>query len=135
MRRRRGHGWFVDPTPLSSEEFALDAHGRLMAIQGSAAYVRMDLLSVVLHEPGHVMGLEHEDATHHGDVMSHVLDVGQRRSVQGFTDIVVAEPAPPPSSGNGRGNGNGQGGRTQAFDDASGTLVDWTRLTFWRWTR
>jgi hypothetical protein len=41
----------------------------------------MDLLTVVLHELGHVAGLEDETprTTHPGDVMLGILDVGVRR--------------------------------------------------------
>ena len=49
-----GHGWFVDGTPDDDAEFL----GGLAA-SGSPAAGRMDLLSAVLHELGHVAGLDH----------------------------------------------------------------------------
>jgi hypothetical protein len=55
-----GHGWFVDPTPWENSEFAAHADiGELGAHRGTAAQSRMDLLSVVFHEIGHVLGHEH----------------------------------------------------------------------------
>ncbi len=68
-----GYGWFVDPTPLQDEEFAADGS----ALTSSPASGRMDLLTVVLHELGHVAGLG-DDAG--GDVMGGVLGAGVRRA-------------------------------------------------------
>jgi hypothetical protein len=52
-----GHGWFVDGTPLSDEEFAPGAPGSpLVALPGSAAAGKEDLLTAVLHEMGHLAG-------------------------------------------------------------------------------
>src|SRR5262249_46173309 len=73
-----GHGWFVDPTPLANEEFsaagsAFDLH----ALTGSDAAGRMDLLTVLTHEMGHVLGFDHADAGQApGSVMSDSLQDG-----------------------------------------------------------
>src|SRR5262249_1520973 len=53
-----GRGWFVDPTPADNSEFAARNH-HLVARRTSPAYGRMDLLSVVIHEFGHSMGMGH----------------------------------------------------------------------------
>jgi Tol biopolymer transport system component len=53
-----GYGWFVDTTPLGDEEFSASAPGSsLTALPDGAAAGREDLLTVVLHEMGHLAGL------------------------------------------------------------------------------
>lgn len=49
------YGWFVDQTPLESEEFR-NRRGEFFARDNGLAERRMDLLTVVLHELGHVLG-------------------------------------------------------------------------------
>lgn len=70
-----GWGWFIDPTPSGNEEFALavssDQHA---ATPDSPAYGRMDLLTVVEHEIGHLIGYEHGSL----DVMNESLAAGVR---------------------------------------------------------
>ena len=73
-----GYGWFVDPTPDQNEEFTdLGGHG-LLGVAESAAAGRMDLLTVILHELGHMRGLDHDVAR--SSWMNGLLDVGTRRS-------------------------------------------------------
>jgi hypothetical protein len=75
-----GHGWFVDSTPVFSEEFAtvLSAEARYAAT-GTAAG-RMDLLTVLSHEFGHVLGLAHVDPLiSTQSVMGESLPLGMRR--------------------------------------------------------
>jgi hypothetical protein len=52
-RDAAGYGWFVDPTPWEDDEFA-GAIGaeELLAVAGSNADGRMDLLTAVMHEIG-----------------------------------------------------------------------------------
>jgi hypothetical protein len=77
-----GYGWFVDPTPLRDEEFHVGAAGSpLTALPGTAAAGRMDLLTVVLHEMGHLAGRPDLDAgAHPGDLMADTLAPGTRRT-------------------------------------------------------
>jgi len=55
-----GWGWFVDTSPFDNSEFTTRLSDvALAATPGSAAYGRMDLLSTLLHEMSHVMGMDH----------------------------------------------------------------------------
>jgi hypothetical protein len=69
-----GHGWFVDSTPWLDEEFELLAEGSLRARQETAAAAGMDLMTVLAHELGHILGLGHEEG-----VMEETLSAGTRR--------------------------------------------------------
>ena len=74
-----GYGWFVDTTPYDDVEFSrLNEEGELVADSASDAYGDMDLLTVVMHELGHVLGLEDLDPDTH-DLMSETLDAGVRQ--------------------------------------------------------
>jgi hypothetical protein len=68
-RNAAGAGWFVDPTPGDDSEFNGDT-------SDSPARLRYDLLTVVAHEVGHALGLDHD---HHEQVMADTLTVGERR--------------------------------------------------------
>jgi hypothetical protein len=74
-----GLGWFIDVTPNADEEFAASARTRTSAGPDSAS-ARMDLLTVVMHEMGHVLGLGDLDLQPHAEqLMAGTLAVGQRR--------------------------------------------------------
>ena len=78
-RDAAGYGWFIDPTPADDSEFAnLVAPHTLAAQAGSPAANRVDLLTTVMHELGHVLGYN-DDAT--GDLMNGTLSLGVRRTV------------------------------------------------------
>jgi hypothetical protein len=76
-RDAAGYGWFVDPTPADDAEFAdLLGPDALAARKGTTASQRVDLLTTVMHEMGHVLGFGHSAAE---DLMSPTLPLGQRR--------------------------------------------------------
>jgi hypothetical protein len=57
-----GQGWYIDYTPYLNEEYLPTSNPNLwVAREGSEAAGKMDMLSVLLHEYGHVMGLEGEN--------------------------------------------------------------------------
>ncbi|MBR1266842.1 cadherin domain-containing protein [Bradyrhizobium sp. AUGA SZCCT0222] len=78
-----GHGWFVDSTPSDSFEFthAENAGGTdLSADPSSAAAGHIDLLTAVMHEMGHELGLSDLTAAAdaHNLMYSNLVD-GERR--------------------------------------------------------
>lgn len=88
-----GAGWFLDPTPRGHEEFR--PHGgftELVSLGGESAD-RYDLLTVLIHEFGHILGLGHHDNPQrpggqeehhqHDTVMAESLPVGTRRLPDG----------------------------------------------------
>jgi len=86
-----GWGWFVDRTPRSDSEFA--RHGN----QGEQR--RMDLLTVLTHEVGHLLGHDHASS----GVMQETLDAGTRR-----TPSLIAWDVDTPAIGYGLVSGSGK---------------------------
>jgi hypothetical protein len=76
-----GHGWFVDQTPSDNSEFSGG-----QARSGDAAG-RMDLLTAVMHEIGHILGLDHGAE----EVMNATLSPGTRH-VQADSDTTTSNP-------------------------------------------
>ena len=65
-----GHGWYVDETPFDDGEFV-----------GGDGIEAMDLLTTVMHEMGHSLGLEDlYGAVDAHDLMYALLETGERRS-------------------------------------------------------
>jgi hypothetical protein len=75
-----GYGWYVNPTSQSDSVFAADRTGAEVAGPGSLAAHHMDLLTVVLHEMGHLEGL-HDISTqkYPNNLMDGTLTPGVRR--------------------------------------------------------
>ena len=73
-----GYGWFIDTTPADDVEFDwVRTDSERLARDSSDAYGRIDLLTVVMHEMGHVLGKDHvADAD---GLMSNQLPLGTRR--------------------------------------------------------
>lgn len=71
-----GYGWFVDATPDRHEEFAARADGYSFTAAGMESARRLDLLTVLIHEIGHVLNVGHSQSN---DVMSNMLPPSERR--------------------------------------------------------
>jgi hypothetical protein len=73
-----GHNWFIDATPWDNSEYLPTSNPyEWVAKEGTAAYGKMDMLSVLLHEYGHALGIDHSADNH--DYMSTTLTPGVRR--------------------------------------------------------
>lgn len=90
-----GHGWFIDSTPFDDSEFTnFLSESHLVAEAGQDSAGGIDLLTTVLHEFGHELGLDHT-AEAGDDLLFDELTVGERR----LPDAHHAEEAAPVADG------------------------------------
>ena len=76
-RDAAGYGWFADLTPVTSREFRRRPRGTDLRAVDARAVDRIDLVTVVAHELGHVAGLD--DLARDQTLMNGTLDTGIRR--------------------------------------------------------
>ncbi|WP_156177846.1 hypothetical protein, partial [Crocosphaera watsonii] len=72
-----GYGWFVDLTPLNNEEF-IENGLNLVALENSSAVNKIDLVTVIAHEMGHLLNLpdfDYRDTS----IMGGLLSPGMRK--------------------------------------------------------
>jgi hypothetical protein len=83
-----GWGWFVDASPADDQEFATYAGGsEFSAASGSPAFGKMDLLTAVMHELGHVLG--YIDISDPQMLMTDTLTTGSRRLPPSTSSIAI----------------------------------------------
>jgi hypothetical protein len=77
-----GRGWYVDPSPEDALEFTnvseLAPESRWYAAEGSNPDGKLDMLSVLIHELGHVLGLRDRYNDSQSVMASHITP-GERR--------------------------------------------------------
>jgi len=80
-RNAEGKGWFVDASPLSDANFVhAKSATRLYTDPTSAPAGHVDLLTAIMHEMGHKLGLEDSySANDRDNLMYDYLTVGERR--------------------------------------------------------
>ncbi|PHS00626.1 MAG: hypothetical protein COA78_23760 [Blastopirellula sp.] len=73
-----GHGWFIDATPDDDHEFTTTTtDGQLVAVEDSAAESRIDLLTVLMHELGHILQVQHAES----GIMQESISTGTRYTI------------------------------------------------------
>ncbi|WP_417386428.1 Calx-beta domain-containing protein [Gimesia sp.] len=78
-----GYGWFIDATPFDHSEFEYSSDLTLIALEDGPAANQIDLWTVILHELGHILGVDHEAE----GVMQETLDPGVRK-LPGFNEAL-----------------------------------------------
>jgi len=86
-----GHGWFLDPTPHDDSEFTSESANEHPSSQ-------VDLLSVLAHELGHLLGMDDDAAAdpYGQNVMADALPVGLRRMPERLVSVTPSRPKPSP---------------------------------------
>jgi hypothetical protein len=76
-----GLGWFIDPNPSTDDAFVSPSVHQAIAIAGQPAASHFDLLTVVMHELGHIAGYPDlvSTTTREATLMTETLPVGVRR--------------------------------------------------------
>jgi PhoPQ-activated pathogenicity-related protein len=72
-----GFGWFIDTTPFDDAEFSVGSDAGVLYAEDPAVAGRIDLLTTIMHELGHVLGLDDSSTT--SELMHEALEPGVRK--------------------------------------------------------
>ena len=82
-----GYGWFVDRTPRTDREFVrADLSSELIANGDSKAVGKFDLLTVLMHELGHSIGMGHD--SNDGHLMGETIGLSTRRLLETEFELI-----------------------------------------------
>jgi hypothetical protein len=81
-----GNGWFIDATPKTNTEFRRNKAGLFVASTGAASH-GIDLLTTVMHEIGHALGLP-DQGTVMSSLMYDTLGIGQRKLPGQYANVL-----------------------------------------------
>ncbi len=85
-----GHGWFIDPTPTNDDSFRNQVSTSELLATNAAAATGYDLLTVLMHEDEHVLGVSDVSAAVSPNVlMTNTLSIGVRRLPKGEAPLYV----------------------------------------------
>jgi hypothetical protein len=120
------HGWFVDPTPNDNLEFqATGDAGMFIAIEDSDAAGRIDLLTTVTHELGHILGFAHDDPqADEVTLMAASLDPGVRQTLVPAASLEGPASSEDPHSGTANADRTATATRGPVFSPASGQQME-----------
>jgi hypothetical protein len=91
-----GFGWFVDATPYDDSEFGITVDADTLKSTGTSdAFGAMDLLTVVSHEIGHLLGFDHTDEPGGDALMDETLRAGVRLLPLDDEPVATADTALP----------------------------------------
>jgi PKD repeat protein len=125
-----GYGWFIDETPWANEEFTNIVYDwELHADANSPVAGKIDLLTVLMHEMGHVLGLPDVSAgIDPTRLMTGILPTGVRR-LPSELDLAMLAPEPntsetEPSTGLAAVDYSDFIRRLHEYDDSESSVVE-----------
>ena len=89
-----GYGWFVDVAPIGDNNPRRATDSDQAASADNDGFQRMDLLTVLMHEMGHILGFDdRHDPADASDLMFWALEAGDRKALwqQDFEEFFASD--------------------------------------------